>query len=72
MKRAWLAGLVLPLTVSWATPAGAVASAELFRSQAQVYGRFEARIRFAPGDGVVSSFFLWKTGSEVTGAYSGV
>ncbi len=49
--------------------AQATSSAELYQNQAEVYGRFEARIRFAPGDGVVSSFFLWKSGSEMTGAY---
>jgi endo-1,3-1,4-beta-glycanase ExoK len=69
MKHALLAGLVVPLTLGWVTPADAVASAELLHSQAQVYGRFEARVRFASGDGVVSWFFLWKTGSEVSGAY---
>jgi len=37
-----------------------VQSAEFYRTQADFYGRFEARIRFAPGEGVVSSFFLWK------------
>jgi hypothetical protein len=46
-----------------------VASAELSTTQAYFYGRFEARIRFAPGDGIVSSFFLWKNGSEQTGAF---
>ena len=40
--------------------AAAVQSAELYRSQTYFYGRFEARVRFAPGEGVVSSFFLWK------------
>ncbi|HET9956672.1 MAG TPA: family 16 glycosylhydrolase [Polyangiaceae bacterium] len=50
-------------------PALAVASAELYNTQAYVYGRFEARIRYAPGDGVISSFFLWKEGSEKDGAY---
>jgi hypothetical protein len=49
--------------------AWAVASAELYRTQPYGYGRFEARLRFAPGDGVVSSFFLWKNGSEMTGVY---
>ena len=42
----------------------AVGSAELYTSQAYSYGRFETRARFAPGDGVVGSFFLWKDGSE--------
>ena len=52
-------------------PASAMgmASAELYRTQAQTYGRFEARIQFAPGDGVVSSFFLWKEGSDAANAY---
>jgi len=44
--------------------ASAVQSSELYRSQAYFYGRFEARVRFAPGEGVVSSFFLWRDGSS--------
>lgn len=47
----------------------AVSSAELYTSKSYGYGRFEARLRFAPNDGVVSAFFLWKDGSEKTGAY---
>jgi beta-glucanase (GH16 family) len=46
-----------------------MASAELYGTKAYTYGRFEARIQHAPGDGVVSSFFLWKEGSELSGAY---
>jgi len=49
--------------------AQAVSSAEFYTSQSYTYGRFEARIRFAPGDGVVSSFFLWKNGSETAGTF---
>jgi MYXO-CTERM domain-containing protein len=49
--------------------AWAVASAELYTMQAYFYGRFEARIRFAPGDGIVGSFFLWKDGSDRSGAF---
>lgn len=49
--------------------ARAVASAELYHTQTYYYGRFEARVRFAAADGVVSSFFLWKVGSENEGAY---
>lgn len=49
--------------------AGAVASAELYQNQTYRYGRFDARIRYAAGDGVISSFFLWKVGSEASGAY---
>ncbi|HYQ01924.1 MAG TPA: family 16 glycosylhydrolase [Polyangiaceae bacterium] len=47
----------------------AVGSAELYSSKSYGYGRFEARLRFAPGDGVVSSFFLWKDGSEKSGTF---
>jgi MYXO-CTERM domain-containing protein len=46
-----------------------MASAELYGTTAHDYGRFEARIQFAPGDGVVSSFFLWKDGSDAANAY---
>jgi endo-1,3-1,4-beta-glycanase ExoK len=46
--------------------ASAIQDAELYRSPPYFYGRFEARIRFAPGDGVVSAFFLWKDGSSST------
>ena len=45
-------------------------SAELYRTQAYFYGRFEARVRFAPGEGVVSSFFLWKDGSSSTTSWN--
>jgi endo-1,3-1,4-beta-glycanase ExoK len=58
-----VAAFVIPRT------AEAVASAELYRTQAHVYGRFEARIRYAAADGVISSFFLWKEGSEAANAY---
>jgi endo-1,3-1,4-beta-glycanase ExoK len=51
------------------TSAMGMASAELYSTKPSFYGRFDARIQFAPGDGVVSSFFLWKEGSEVSGAY---
>lgn len=50
-------------------PALAVTSAELYTGAAYQYGRFEARLRFAGGDGVVSSFFLWKDGSEISGTF---
>jgi endo-1,3-1,4-beta-glycanase ExoK len=46
-----------------------VASAEVYTSAQYRYGRLEARMRFAPGDGVVGSFFLWKIGSENPGAF---
>lgn len=49
--------------------AHAIASAEMYTSDSYVYGRFAARIQFPAGDGVVSSFFLWKDGSEKTGTF---
>jgi MYXO-CTERM domain-containing protein len=61
---ALLLGLVLPRA------ALAVQSAELYRTQPYFYGRFEARLRFAPGEGVVSSFFLWKDGSSSTTSWN--
>jgi endo-1,3-1,4-beta-glycanase ExoK len=63
-----LAALLLGILVPRA--ASAVQSAELYRTQASFYGRFEARIRFAPGEGVVSSFFLWKDGSSSTTSWN--
>jgi endo-1,3-1,4-beta-glycanase ExoK len=50
--------------------ASAVQSAELYRTQAYFYGRFEARVRFPPGEGVVGSFFLWKDGSSSTTSWN--
>jgi endo-1,3-1,4-beta-glycanase ExoK len=47
----------------------AVSSAELYTGEAYGYGRVEARVQFAPGDGVVSSFFSWKDGSERAGTF---
>lgn len=64
-----LAALVGAMIVTVATNAAAVASAELYTSAAYQYGRFSARIQFAPGSGVVSSFFLWKDKSEQEGVF---
>jgi endo-1,3-1,4-beta-glycanase ExoK len=47
----------------------AVGSAELYTGKSYGYGRIEARVRFVPGNGVVSSFFLWKDGSEKAGTF---
>lgn len=69
MKRFWIVPCLTSAWLAVAAPALAVSSAELYRSEGYVYGRFEAQIRFAAGDGVVSSFFLWKSGSEVAGTF---
>jgi endo-1,3-1,4-beta-glycanase ExoK len=57
------------MALTLAGSASAVTSAELYSSAAYTYGRFEARIQFAPGDGVISSFFLWKPDSEQSSVY---
>ena len=69
MIRRWTT--LVPLYLSTMIPATTMAmgSAELYTTKAYTYGRFEARIQHAAGDGVVSAFFLWKDGSEVAGAY---
>ena len=69
MRHGWLSWLLVVVPLCVAAPAGAVSSAELYQNQVYGYGRFEARMRFAPGDGVISSFFLWKPGSEVAGTF---
>jgi len=70
MRTKWLALTgVLVGASSISSVALADQSAELYTTQSYLYGRFEARIRYAAGDGVVSSFFLWKVGSEVSGAF---
>ncbi len=69
VRQLGLAAWIVPALVTFTVPARAVSSAELYQSQAEFYGRFEARIQFAPGDGIVSSFFLWKAGSDTSGAY---
>ncbi len=65
--RVALFGVFVSLTA--AAPAKAVTSAEIYTSAAYQYGRYSARIQFAPGSGVVSSFFLWKDGSEQEGVF---
>ncbi len=52
-------------TITVSTAAHATSSAELYTSDSYSFGRFEARVQFAGGDGVVSSFFLWKDLSEM-------
>jgi endo-1,3-1,4-beta-glycanase ExoK len=69
VKHRFLPLSLLPVVLSVAGEAGAVASAELYQNQTLTYGRFEARVRFAAGDGVISSFFLWKPGSEMPGTF---
>jgi endo-1,3-1,4-beta-glycanase ExoK len=69
MKFPTLASLGVLAATLYPRPALAVTSAELYTGTGYQYGRFEARLRFAAGDGVVSSFFLWKDGSEIAGTF---
>ncbi|HVR19072.1 MAG TPA: family 16 glycosylhydrolase, partial [Polyangiaceae bacterium] len=68
IRRGSFAAALIAVALTPST-ALAVASAELYRTQATFYGRYDARIRYAGADGVISSFFLWKEGSEMSGAY---
>jgi hypothetical protein len=69
MTRIGFSSLVFAASVALSSPAWAVKSAELYSSAQYGYGRMEARVRFAAGDGVISSFFAWKDGSEVEGTF---
>jgi MYXO-CTERM domain-containing protein len=63
--------IFLPLVsvVSIVSPAGAVSSAELYRTEPLGFGKFEARVQHAGGGGVISSFFMWKDKSEQSDVY---
>jgi MYXO-CTERM domain-containing protein len=67
IKRALL--LSVTAVNLFAASAQAESSAEILTREGYQYGRFEARIQFAQGDGVVSSFFLWKDRSEQSGVF---
>jgi MYXO-CTERM domain-containing protein len=70
VSKPGLAWTVLLVGVLAPSAAQATQSAELYRTQAYFYGRFEARVRYAPGDGAVSSFFLWRDGSSSTTSWN--
>lgn len=69
MTRLGFSLCVLLLIFTISQQALAVRSAELYSAKSYGYGRFEARVRFAGGDGVIGSFFLWKEGSEQPGTF---
>jgi endo-1,3-1,4-beta-glycanase ExoK len=69
MNRVGLASVFFLAATCIPSLAHAVASAEVYTAASYGYGRFEARVQFAAGDGVISSFFLWKEGSEVAGTF---
>lgn len=43
-----------------------LSSAELFTREGVKFGRYEVRMRLVAGGGIISSFFLWRDGSEKT------
>ena len=48
------------------TTTKAYRAAEIFTTQSVLYGRFEFRMKAAAGSGIISNFFTWKEGSELT------
>lgn len=44
-------------------------SAEVFTYESMTYGKFVIRMRTAKGSGVISNFFLWKEGSELSDVF---
>lgn len=64
-----LSTLVTVTLVTVTQSAGAVSSAEFYRTTPDGYGKFEARLQFAGGDGVIGSYFLWKDGSEMSDVF---
>jgi hypothetical protein len=69
MIRIGLPALSFLATVGLPNIALAVTSGEIYPAAGYGYGRYESRLKFAAGDGVVSSFFLWKDGSEKSGVF---
>lgn len=43
--------------------------AEIYSSQSYKYGKMEMRMRMAKGSGILSTFFTYKNGSELSGAF---
>ena len=73
-RSAWLLLCALMLAASGLAQRGgkpgtstkAYRAAEIFTAQSVLYGRIEFRMRAAAGSGVISNFFTWKEGSELT------
>jgi len=64
-----LSVLVFGLVTAVPLFSAAQSGAELYRADGYRYGKFEASIQMAPGNGVISSFFLWKNESEISDVY---
>jgi endo-1,3-1,4-beta-glycanase ExoK len=58
---------ILLIARSGTAEAKAYKGAEVFSLQSSLYGRMEMRMRMIRGSGLVSTFFTYKNGSEVSG-----
>lgn len=68
-RRLLLTAALALFPFAFAPSAAATQGAEIHTAQTFGYGRYEARLMFAPKDGVVSTYFLWKPGSELDGVF---
>ncbi|WP_437608301.1 family 16 glycosylhydrolase [Sorangium sp. So ce834] len=66
---AMLAAASLALAVSSTAVAKPYKGGELYTTQGQLHGRIEVRMRMARGSGILSTFFTYKDGSEMSGAF---
>ncbi|XYH92737.1 family 16 glycosylhydrolase [Sorangium sp. So ce1128] len=64
-----LAAASLALAVSSTAVAKPYKGAEVYSAQSHLHGRMEMRMRMARGSGILSTFFTYKNGSEVSGAF---
>jgi hypothetical protein len=63
--------LILPLAVPRPAQAKAYKGAEVYSSKSVLHGRLEMRMRMIRGSGLLSTFFAYKNGSELSGAQWG-
>ncbi|HTF81797.1 MAG TPA: family 16 glycosylhydrolase [Cytophagales bacterium] len=68
LKKIFTTTLLLVLVLD-ATSQKNYRGAEIYSSQSHKYGKMEMRMRMAKGSGILSTFFTYKNGSEVSGAF---
>ncbi|WP_437292523.1 family 16 glycosylhydrolase [Sorangium sp. So ce426] len=64
-----LAAASLALAVSSTAAAKPYKGAEIYSAQSYLHGRMEMRMRMVRGSGILSTFFTYKNGSEMSGAF---
>ncbi|WP_437892885.1 family 16 glycosylhydrolase [Sorangium sp. So ce124] len=64
-----LAAASLALAFSSTAAAKPYKGAEVYSSQSYLQGRIEMRMRMSRGSGILSTFFTYKNGSEMSGAF---